>query len=252
MVHLRAKESYACASRTSQWHALIWSDQRTSTNDQDPQEDGESQFVLEDYESSDENRGPSATARRNPTPYLSTETQALLDKFGGPSKSSNASGSLLDHDDELKVFFCSRTHSQLAQFVGELQRVRMPSSLPSEERIDGSDPTDASLETIKHLSLGSRRNLCINDKVLKLQDLTAINERCLEIQQPETPQEARCRFLPGKENEMLVNDFRDHALAKVSDIEDLGRIGKRIGVCPYYATRNVIRPSEVSQSLFCS
>ena len=123
----------------------------------------------------------------------------------------------------------------------------MPSSLLNEEHIDSRNPSDVSLEIIKHLSLGSRRNLCINDKVLKLQDLTAINERCLEIQQSDTPQEARCKFLPGKETEVLVSDFRDHALAKIRDIEDLGRIGKKIGICPYYATRSAIGPSEVGQ-----
>ncbi len=52
-----------------------------------------------------------------------------------------------DDDDEevepLKVFFCSRTHSQLSQFVGELQRTAFNSSLQS-------------------VTIGSRKTLCIN------------------------------------------------------------------------------------------
>lgn len=49
-----------------------------------------------------------------------------------------------DEDEEpLKVFFCSRTHSQLSQFVGELQRTEFGKSLQS-------------------VSLGSRKTLCIN------------------------------------------------------------------------------------------
>lgn len=49
-----------------------------------------------------------------------------------------------DEDEEpLKVFFCSRTHSQLSQFVGELQRTEFRTSLQS-------------------VSLGSRKTLCIN------------------------------------------------------------------------------------------
>ena len=43
-----------------------------------------------------------------------------------------------------------------------------------------------------------------------------------------------------------MNDFRDHALAKIRDIEDFGKLGKKIGVCPYYATRAAVKPAEVS------
>lgn len=98
---------------------------------------------------------------------------------------------------------------------------------------------------IKHLSLASRKNLCINPRVYKLSNVAAINERCLELQQPETSKDHKCPYVPNKENATLVNDFRDHTLARVRDIEDLGRIGKAIGICPYYAARATIKPSEV-------
>lgn len=78
--------------------------------------------------------------------------------------------------EELKIFYCSRTHSQLTQFVNELRKVKPPPSL---------SPLGAVLEEgVKHLSLGSRKNLCINEKVKNLGSLTAINEWCLELQQP--------------------------------------------------------------------
>ena len=80
---------------------------------------------------------------------------------------------------------------------------------------------------------------------MKLGSAAAINERCLELQQPDTPKDQKCPFVPKKENETLVNEFRDHTLAKIRDIEDLGALGKRIGICPYYATRSTIKPSEV-------
>ena len=32
----------------------------------------------------------------------------------------------------------------------------------------------------------------------------------------------------------------DHALAAVRDIEDLGALGARLGVCPYYASRSAL------------
>lgn len=81
----------------------------------------------------------------------------------------------LELPDETKIFFCSRTHSQLTQFVNELRRVNLPASMPG-------DSVEQLSEQIKHLSLGSRKNLCINPKVTKLQSVTAMNERCLDMQ----------------------------------------------------------------------
>lgn len=124
-------------------------------------------------------------------------------------------------------------------------------------------------EEVKHLSLGSRKNLCINPKVTKLANPIAINERCLELQRsgmlhkiPDyvlqkiaadpkpgakgVSEASRCEFLPGKDDQVVVRDFRDHTLAKIRDIEDLASLGKRMGVCPYYASRPTIKPSEVS------
>ena len=148
--------------------------------------------------------------------------------------------------DEVKIYFCSRTHSQLAQFVRELQRVNLPHEpwAVKNDTLREGDPEDKVV--VKHLSLGSRKNLCINPKVSRLGSVPAINERCLELQQPDTSKDHKCPFIPNNENETLVNDFRDHTLAKIRDIEDLGRLGKKIGVCPYYGSRATIKPSEVS------
>jgi chromosome transmission fidelity protein 1 len=93
--------------------------------------------------------------------------------------------------------------------------------------------------------LGSRKNLCINPKVNKLNSVTAINERCAELQKSGTAQKHKCSFLPNKENQTLVNDFRDHALATLRDIEDMGALGKRLEICPYYASRAAIKPAEI-------
>jgi chromosome transmission fidelity protein 1 len=118
--------------------------------------------------------------------------------------------------------------------------VKLPPAIPDE--VPGKDPGN---EALKHLTLGSRKNLCINPKVNKLGSVAAINERCAELQKSGTAQEHKCGFLPNKENQPLVNDFRDHALASVRDIEDMGTLGKEIGICPYYASRAAIRPAEI-------
>ncbi len=104
---------------------------------------------------------------------------------------------------------------------------------------------DADIEDLKHLTLGSRKNLCINPKVNKLNSLTAINEQCAELQQSGTAQDQKCPFLPNKDNQPLVNDFRDHALATIKDIEDMGSLGTEIGICPYYASRAAIKQAEI-------
>lgn len=58
----------------------------------------------------------------------------------------------------LKIYFCSRTHSQLSQFVREVQKT-----------VFGEDT--------RVVSLASRQNLCINEAVSKLHNMSLINDR---------------------------------------------------------------------------
>lgn len=155
-------------------------------------------------------------------------------------------------DNEVKIFYCSRTHSQLTQFAHELRRVDFPPSVPPEEDQMEKETEDIE-EGLKHIVLGSRKTLCINPKVQALGSPVAINERCLDLQKPGVAVEQKCQFLPSKDNEALSTDFRDHSLAKVRDIEDIGKIGRRIGICPYYASRSIVKHSEVSsEGIFCA
>ena len=149
-------------------------------------------------------------------------------------------------DESVKIFYCSRTHSQLTQFANEVRRVKIPTISLQDLEENGSNVERSSIEETKYLALGSRKNLCINPQVSKLGTAVAINERCLELQQAKTLLDHKCAFIPKKENESLVNDFRDHTLAKIRDIEDLGELGKKLGICPYYASRVSIKPSQVS------
>jgi chromosome transmission fidelity protein 1 len=197
--------------------------------------DDEAHFALDDYESDDEHRKIVFNESG-----LSAETQAMMEKFGftvGAPKSEE--GEVLD---ETKIFFCSRTHSQLSQFISELRRVNIPPAIASGYQTDAE--VDLLVDGIKHITLGSRKNLCINSKVSRLGNATAINERCVELQQA-TNAESRCPHMPNKESQALVIDFRDHALAKIRDIEDLGVLGKRLGICPYYAARPAVQHCEV-------
>jgi chromosome transmission fidelity protein 1 len=178
---------------------------------------------------------------------LSVDTLILLDKLKAPASVRRD----VDQEDDIKVFYCSRTHSQLMQFAHELRLVALPPSIPVdvEGEFAGSlSGTEKDVEErMKHISLGSRKILCINQKVRSLGNATAINEGCLDLQRSGVKSEQKCPFLPSKDNEVLIDEFRDHILANIRDIEDIGAVGKKIGICPYYASRSVIKDSEVSK-----
>lgn len=91
--------------------------------------DDEGEFLLEEYESDSEDIARRGVGKRA--------------HCGGSSSSEDEE---LDEDEEEvtpKVYFTSRTHSQLTQFVGELKRTVFA-------------------ERIRMVCLGSRKNLCIN------------------------------------------------------------------------------------------
>lgn len=203
--------------------------------DRSQADEAEDQFALDHYHSDDE----SSFGRNRQTQY-SAETTKLLEKLGMIVPTQDERNAEAD-EEELKIFFCSRTHSQLSQFVGELQRVHLPPGLPPEQ----DDAVKELPEEIKQITLGSRKNLCINSKVNKLSSQTAINERCMELQQANTPSDKKCQYLPSKDDESLVLDFKDHALASIRDIEDLADVGRKMGICPYYASRPAVTPAEM-------
>ncbi|KAJ1832770.1 ATP-dependent DNA helicase chl1 [Coemansia sp. RSA 2711] len=119
-----------------------------------------------------------------------------------------------------KVFYASRTHSQLQQFVGEIKRT-------------------AFAHTMRCVTLGSRVQLCTNDQVRGSARASAqqLTERCLELQQGKQ----RCAQLPARRTPML--DFRD--ALRVADIEDLAGAGRTRGVCAYYGARAAVASAHV-------
>ncbi|KAK2747298.1 ATP-dependent DNA helicase chl1 [Myotisia sp. PD_48] len=221
-----------------------------STAHQSDTSSREEEFQLDDYESGDEHQ-PSKDVMSGPD-LLSTETLSLLEKLNGSATSHLDP----DVDDETRIIYCSRTHSQLIQFAHEMRRVKPLPSIPPDFDLDFQPKTQAEksqmdeqeddiAEEIKHIPLGSRKTLCINPKVQSLGSSTAISERCLELQRPGVDSEHKCPYIPPKDNDASTHDFRDHALANIPDIEDLGKIGKKMGICPYYASRTAMKHSEI-------
>ncbi|KAF3928382.1 hypothetical protein ABW21_db0208315 [Orbilia brochopaga] len=179
---------------------------------------------------------------------MSKETVELMKKAGyGLSKPKADEAEI---PDEIKIFYCSRTHSQLSQFTAELRRVHLPPTYDFDDDFpDDTHDSEKPEEVVKHLSLGSRKLLCINDKVNTPSTLAnTVNDRCLDLQQSSTPAEKKCPFLlPKVDNEraVLEREFRDLALANIKDIEDLRGVGEKLKICGYYASREAIKPTEI-------
>ncbi|XP_029951189.1 ATP-dependent DNA helicase DDX11 [Salarias fasciatus] len=159
------------------------------------------------------------------------------------SKSKNRFiGAEDDDDDELveehvtKIYYCSRTHSQLAQFVHEVQK--SPFS-----------------KDVSVVTLGSRQNLCVNDEVRRLGNIQRINDRCMEMQKNKHEKQhqeegAKRKRGPPKSvcpynKASALQQMRDELLGTVHDIEQLLKVGKEIHSCPYYSTRLAIPPAQL-------
>lgn len=184
-------------------------------------------FLPEAYDSNEESGEQVAPGQTN----YSAEVLRLLQDLEHPAANKLETPALRDFPVSTKIYFASRTHSQLSQFAKEVGKVRFPSAVSTK----GDEP-------VRMITLASRKNLCINSKVSKLYP-EALNEACLELQDSKTPPNKRCRFLPKDESKKL--DFRDHALASIQDIEDLVHLGNELQICPYYSTRLAIPPAEL-------
>lgn len=210
-----------------------------------PNTEDDSFFELDEYESDTETGKSVFITGVSDIEGLSASTVALLDRFKGRVTSQKENEN--DNENQTRIYYCSRTHSQLSQFAQELRRVNLPSSLPLPQDAEGEKHENAQLEeVIKHLTLGSRKQLCINPRVSALGTATAINERCMELQQSGAATDKKCSYMPNKESEEVLLDFRDHILSTVQDIEDISQVGRQLAICPYYAARKVIDQCEVS------
>ncbi|XP_076068379.1 ATP-dependent DNA helicase DDX11 isoform X2 [Oratosquilla oratoria] len=141
-----------------------------------------------------------------------------------------------EEQDCLKIYFCSRTHSQLSQFVREVQK-----TIFSEET--------------RVVSLASRQNLCINEAVLRLNNSSMVNDRCLELQRGKQNTKSHMDGIVTKKKKTSsgcpfykqspLDTFTDQILLEVQDIEQLVTQGKKMKKCPYYGTRQAIKDAQL-------
>ncbi|XP_057557747.1 ATP-dependent DNA helicase DDX11 isoform X3 [Hippopotamus amphibius kiboko] len=183
-------------------------------------------------------------AGAGPEQQASEEEELVLAEYESDEEKGAASGADADEDDleeehVTKIYYCSRTHSQLAQFVHEVQK----SPFGKDTRL---------------VSLGSRQNLCVHEDVRKLGSVQLINDRCVEMQRSKherksiaeeeksgrrRKQEVRaaCPFYNHEQLQLL----RDEVLVGVKDIEQLVALGKEARACPYYGSRFAIPAAQL-------
>uniref|UniRef100_A0A3B3WIL4 Helicase ATP-binding domain-containing protein n=1 Tax=Poecilia mexicana TaxID=48701 RepID=A0A3B3WIL4_9TELE len=154
------------------------------------------------------------------------------------SKSEDEDDEELVEEHVTKIYYCSRTHSQLAQFVHEVQKSPFG--------------TNISLVT-----LGSRQNLCVNEEVRRLGSIQHINDRCMEMQKNKHGEKkqhhedgAKRKRGPPKSvcpynKALALQQMRDEVLGTVQDIEQLLKLGKETKACPYYSTRLAVPPAQL-------
>ncbi|GAA5907181.1 hypothetical protein JCM8208_006714 [Rhodotorula glutinis] len=219
---------------------------RQKVADDDKRADDDDQYAPTPYfEDGDTSTAADAPAQSDDDNY-SPAVRALLEAMSGKSKARQDDE---DEPDIHKIFFASRTHSQLSQFVAELRKTTFARSDDSLALPSPPDSTTSSLphepsRPVRIIPLGSRQTLCINDDVRRKSGGSneAMGDLCGELQKSGKD---RCEFLPPVSEPARLNDFRDKALASVRDIEDIEDLGRKTHTCPYYGSRKAVRAAEV-------
>ncbi|TBU06996.1 ATP-dependent DNA helicase [Hamiltosporidium magnivora] len=132
--------------------------------------------------------------------------------FGLNSENKKLMEQLFGQSDRItKVFYCSRTHTQLNQAINELKRF------------------DANVNSI---ILGSRKLYCVNKKVNKTNvELEIINEQC--------------KALISKNDCEFYCNFESQNETDIIDIEELIKKGKEKKFCPYYFAKIYSKKCEI-------
>ncbi|CAG5041487.1 unnamed protein product [Parnassius apollo] len=144
-----------------------------------------------------------------------------------------------EYDSTIKIYISSRTHSQLSQFIGEINRTVFK-------------------EDTRVVTLASRQHYCINSEVTRLKNVNLINERCLDMQKSKTKPTSigdegkvlkrtktkSCSACPYY-NQNNILKLKERLLIDIMDMEDLVKCGKDMKACPYYASRMALEDAQV-------
>jgi len=212
--------------------ALVDSGSSSSSSDSsssivgEPEDD---EFVMDAYDSDDGN---------------GKKKKTLVGEFDSddePQEDDNDDAGI--NDLELpQIFYCSRTHSQVSQFVDEIKKTEF--------------------KDFRCVTLGSRMNLCINPDLAHITSDKILSERCLEMAKKAKKKKQKegstvvsvskrartkdkdsgpCTY----HNQAGESAFGYSAINTVRDIEELKFLGLELGVCPYYGTRRAVQRAHI-------
>ncbi|KLO06962.1 DNA repair helicase [Schizopora paradoxa] len=173
--------------------------------------------------------------------FVSATLRKVLQATRKPDRKESSNS---EDDGGTKIFFASRTHSQLAQVLSELARINM--QVLSLHDLDASEPSKplkspqgSDNPHPRTVSLASRKHLCINDdlraKVARKGRGGDLDDACRDLRN-----EKGCPYLPPPETDSRMEDTRNAILATPKDIEDLVSTGNAFHACPYYAARSAV------------
>ncbi|XP_068605781.1 regulator of telomere elongation helicase 1 [Brachionichthys hirsutus] len=129
----------------------------------------------------------------------------------GPADGTAASG----YADVPKIIYASRTHSQLAQVIGELKNT---------------------CYRPKVSVLGSREQLCINPEVTRQESNHVKVHMCRKKVSTRS-----CVFYNNTEEQSTDREL----VTSILDVEDLVQYGNKHRVCPYYLSRSMKQQADV-------
>uniref|UniRef100_A0A914XD34 DNA helicase n=2 Tax=Plectus sambesii TaxID=2011161 RepID=A0A914XD34_9BILA len=120
-----------------------------------------------------------------------------------------------------RILYASRTHSQLAQVVREVNKTNY--------------------KYLKIAVMGSRDQLCINETVCKEPNNVIKANMCRSLVSAR-----KCRYYNEYDkNAFLTTDQRYTEEGKVLDIEDIVSVGRKIGECPFYRSRSMFDTADL-------
>ncbi|KAH8416818.1 hypothetical protein KR222_005993 [Zaprionus bogoriensis] len=117
-----------------------------------------------------------------------------------------------------KVIYASRTHSQLNQAMRELKRT--------------------AYANMRAVVLGSRDQMCIHPDVMREQGNSNKVNMCKMKVHART-----CSFQLRVESKKDHPDFRGPS---IMDIEDLVKVGQKLKMCPYYASKELVNNADIT------
>jgi len=181
---------------------------------------------------------PSKDACDAPDVQGTSPEDAAEERIRSTTRERKEEGTKASRARRTKIYFCSRTHSQLSQVVREFHKVR-------------------GMEDVAMVAVASRHVLCINESVKKMPTATAVNQKCMDLQRKagkraandsldgrDKPNEGTgCPYLQNKDTQ--ISDLERKLLTEAMEIEEVIESGMRKGACPYYSSRKAVETADV-------